>query len=374
VTVIHVKPVQLRKNNSLLKNRKRGLGPFFFCINNVVYKNMDPKKSLKVVTLGGGTGSFTLLSGIKNIPNISIVAIVPTTDDGGSTGVLRDELGVLPPGDARQCLIALSEESDMVRKLMSYRFEDGGLTGHSFGNIFLAGLEKVTGSFSDGIEVASKILKTKGEVIPITDSIATLHAVLSNGNTLSGEDTINQTHFKEHTVKSLYIDEENTQINPRAKKEIEQADVIIICPGNHYSSVLPNLIIPGTKEAFLSSKASIIYVPNLTNKKGHTLGWTIRDYLEDIEKAIGKKVSTILINTDTPTQEQINSYKLQEGDGVLVINDLLEDERSLHRPLMSHAVIYHNPNDIISHTRSFIRHDQKKLQKVFEGLLFSDNT
>src|SRR3989344_6067579 len=121
-----------------------------------------------IVTIGGGTGSYTVLSGLKNIPNISISAIVSMADDGGSTGVLRDELGVLPPGDVRQCLVALSEHSDKVRKLMNYRFQNGALSGHSFGNIFLAALEKVTGDLALGVEIASEILKIKGKVVPIT--------------------------------------------------------------------------------------------------------------------------------------------------------------------------------------------------------------
>src|SRR3990167_4467363 len=125
-----------------------------------------------IVTVGGGTGSFTVLSGLKNIPDISITALVSMADDGGSTGVLRDELGVLPPGDVRQCLVALSNHSEIVRKLINYRFNDGVLAGHSFGNIFLAALEKVTGDFAKGVEIISDILNVKCKVIPITKDIA----------------------------------------------------------------------------------------------------------------------------------------------------------------------------------------------------------
>ncbi|MBP6949192.1 MAG: YvcK family protein [Candidatus Pacebacteria bacterium] len=144
-----------------------------------------------VVTIGGGTGSYTILSGLKDIPNISLTSLVSMADDGGSTGVLRDELGVLPPGDVRQCLIALSEHTDIVRSLMGYRFSEGTLTGHSFGNIFLAALEKVTGDFGSGVEIASEILKVKGKVIPITTNKAELRMIMKDDSCLKGEHCIN---------------------------------------------------------------------------------------------------------------------------------------------------------------------------------------
>jgi uncharacterized cofD-like protein len=314
------------------------------------------------------TGSYTLLSGIKNIPDIDISAIVAMTDTGGSTGVLRDELGVLPPGDVRQCLVALSEQQEVLRKLMSYRFEEGGLAGHSFGNLLLAGLEKVTGSFMEGVDIASDILKIKGKVIPVTESNATLHAILSNGSTLKGEDTINRAHFKDNTIKELYIDDTAT-INPRAQSALIDADYIIIAPGNHYCAILPNLIIPGFKDAVAKSNATVIYIPNLTNKKGQTLGWAVEDYVADIEKHLGNKVDIILANSEAPSDEQIEAYKLEEGDGVLAKVTSTDDPRLIHKPLISHKIIPNNPHDTIAHLRSFIRHDSEKLKNAIEEIL-----
>lgn len=158
----------------------------------------------KIVTIGGGTGSYTILSGLKNIPNISISALVSMADDGGSTGVLMDELGVLPPGDVRQCLVALSEHSDVVRELMKYRFTEGTLKGHNFGNIFLAALEKVSGDFVDGVEVASEILKVKGAVVPVTKNIAELSVTLKNGKLLKGENIINHSDIQSIGMKKIY--------------------------------------------------------------------------------------------------------------------------------------------------------------------------
>ena len=159
----------------------------------------------KVVTIGGGTGSFTLLSGLKKYP-IELSAIVSMADDGGSTGILRDELGVLPPGDVRQCLVALSDTPDMLRELMNYRFAEGGLEGHSFGNIFLSALEKITGDFGRGVEEASRILNFRGVVIPVTLSDVRLFMELENGDVLSGESEINVSKkFEKVGVKKVFF-------------------------------------------------------------------------------------------------------------------------------------------------------------------------
>lgn len=322
-----------------------------------------------LVTMGGGTGGYTVLSGIKNIPDVSISAVVAMTDDGGSTGVLRDELGVLPPGDARQCLIALSEQTDIVRKLMSYRFEDGGLAGHNFGNILLAGLEKVTGSFVGGIEVASDILKVKGKVIPVTDRTAILEALLTNGITLRGENEINHTNLEGVGVKRLIVNNDAV-INEHARNAILEADLVIIGPGNHYCSVLPNLVVKGCKEALQVTKGKILYIVNLTNKKGHTLTWNAKAYVDDIESHLGRKLDYILINNEAPSQEQIEAYKLMEGDGVLIENDLGNDTRVIEASIISKNITPVNKADKISHVRSFIRHDSTLLKKEIEKIVY----
>lgn len=330
------------------------------CYNSVIMKN--------IVTIGGGTGSYTVLSGIKNIPGISISAIVAMTDDGGSTGVLRDELGVLPPGDVRQCLVALSEQSEIVRKLMTYRFSTGGLKGHNFGNIFLAGLEKVTGSFVDGVEIASDILKVKGKVIPVTDRVATLNATLADGTVLNGENEINHHDVDVNTIKKLKTST-SARINPHAKKAILEANFIFIGPGNHYCSIIPNLIVPGVSVALKQTKAKIIYIVNLTNKKGHTLGWQTGDYLKNLEKYMGRKCDFILINNQKPNKEQLQVYEKQEGGSVMVKNDLIKDRRVIEVPLISKKIVRFDKSDIIAKTRSLIRHDSALIQKTLAKII-----
>ena len=324
----------------------------------------------KIVTVGGGTGSFTVLSGIKNIPNIEISAIVSMADDGGSTGVLRDELGVLPPGDIRQCLVALSEHSDIVRSLISYRFTEGGLMGHSFGNILLAALEKVSGSFASGVEVASEILKIKGRVIPVTENTATLCIELNNGEMLEGENKINHSDIENngHKIKKIFY-KEKVELNSHAKGAIEEADYIIIGPGNFYCSLVPNLIVDGFALSVKNSKAKIIVPVNLTNKKGHTLNWGAKKYIEEIEGFLDKKVDFVLVNNEIPSEDQIEKYKLQEGDGVLVSNDLsTANHKVINRNLLSHKVIENNKADSVGDTRSIIRHSSNKLAEAIKDI------
>ncbi len=321
----------------------------------------------KIVTIGGGTGSFTVLSGLKNIPDITLTALVSMADDGGSTGVLRDELGVLPAGDVRQCLVALSEHSDIVRGLMNYRFSEGTLKGHNFGNIFLAALEKVTGDFGEGVEVASEILKVNGRVVPITNNKAELCISLSGGQTHCGENTIQDTDLQTHKLERLFY-KGDVSLNPHAKEAILQADYIILGPGNYYCSLLPNLIVEGFKDAVKDARAKLILPVNLTNKLNHTTGWKVSDYVQDIEKYLDRKIDIILVNNDFPSTEQIERYKTEEGEGVLVEDDL-EDDRIIRDSMLSHVIHEKRDADIIPATRGFIRHDSGKLANILKVII-----
>lgn len=327
---------------------------------------------VNIVTIGGGTGSYTVLSGLKNLENVSLSALVSMSDNGGSTGVLRDELGVLPPGDIRQCLVALSEHSEIVRKLINYRFSEGTLKGHSFGNIFLAALEKVTGDFVTGVEIASEILKVNGKVIPITKDKAELSIELSNGTLFEGVVTVDSVDFKNSSLKRIFYKNENVKLNKNAKDAILRADYIIVGPGNYFCSVVPNLIVTGFKEAISKSKAKIIFPVNLTNKKEHTKDWKVSNYVKSVEGYLGKQVDFILINNEKPTREQIENYKLEEGNGVLVENDL-KDKRIVNAPLLSHLLIKYDKADAKSNIRSFIRHDSIKLNDCIDNIIKRGN-
>lgn len=322
----------------------------------------------KIVTVGGGTGSYTVLRGLKVFDDVEIAAVVSMADDGGSTGVLRDELGVLPPGDVRQCLLALSHHSDAVRSLMGYRFEEGSLKGHSFGNILLAGLEKTAGSFAKGVEIASDILKIKGKVIPVTEDVATLMVTLDNGRVLLGENTVNHEDLESSSTPKVSF-EKPVMINQHAREALLYADGIVLGPGNFYCSLLPNLVVSGFKEAIKESSAKLILPVNLTNKKGHTLFYTVSDYVEEIERILERKVDYILCNNEMPTDDQVKMYKMEEGDGVLVCNDMEGDVRVVACSLLSHDIVIEGKADVIASTRSFIRHDSKKLAEAIYRLV-----
>ncbi|MGR3973311.1 MAG: YvcK family protein [Candidatus Rhabdochlamydia sp.] len=309
----------------------------------------------KVVTIGGGTGNFTVLNGLRN-DDIDITAIVSMADDGGSTGILRDELGVLPPGDVRQCLIALSDSSRLMRSLMNYRFEQGGLIGHSFGNLLLSALEKVTGSFERAVEEVGKILYIKGKVIPVTTHQVRLRMILKNGHLLEGEKEVYLSQDIEQGYSSIYLDP-YPKANPRAISEIKHADVIVVGPGGLYTSLLPNFLVEGISEAFLESDAKKVFVVNLMNRKGQTSHFKVSDYLNEFEKYLGRDVfDYILVNNQSPPEELIALYA-EEGE--LIQNDII-DERIREAPLLG-DLTQGVKKDLIQ--RNLIRHDSKKLAK-----------
>ena len=307
----------------------------------------------KVVTIGGGTGNFTVLKGLKNY-DVDISAIVSMADDGGSTGILRDELGVLPPGDVRQCLVALSNSSRLMRSLMNYRFEQGGLGGHSFGNLLLSALEKVTGSFEKAVEEAGKILFIKGKVIPVTTHQVHLKMILKNCQVLEGEREVYLSQEIEKGYSSIYL-EPYPKANPHAINEIMNADLIVIGPGGLYTSLIPNLLVEGVTEALKQSDAKKVFVANLMNRRGQTSHFKVSDYLNELERFIGEDIfDYVIVNNQNPPKELIELYAA-EGD--LVTNDL-KDGRIRPAALLG-ELSRGAKKDLIK--RNLIRHDSKKL-------------
>ena len=324
----------------------------------------------KVVTIGGGTGSFMLLSGLKKYP-IELSAIVSMADDGGSTGILRDELGVLPPGDVRQCLAALSDSSLMLRKLMNYRFAEGGLAGHSFGNLFLSALEKVTGNFSTAVTEAARILSVKGEVIPVTEMDTKLYMELCNGKLLRGEHEINTSVKVEKVgVKRVFLDP-RPKAHPLAVKRLREADLIVIGPGNHYCSIVPSLLVKGIPEAIRQSKAKVVYNCNLVSKRWHTDTFMLEDYVDALEGFLGgPRVNYVTYNTKHPGKALLKKYA---DEAVLTERRQGAVEKKSYRiiraDLLNTQPVQREKADRIAATRSFIRHDGEKLAKVLMMLL-----
>lgn len=315
----------------------------------------------KIVVIGGGTGNFVVLKGLKNF-NVDISAIVSMADDGGSTGILRDELGVLPPGDVRQCIVALSNSSRLMRSLMNYRFENGGLEGHSFGNLLLSALEKVTGSFEKAVEEVSKIMVIRGKVIPVTTNQTRLKMVLKNRAVLEGEKEIYLSEEIDQGYTSIYL-EPFPKANNEALFEIMHADAIVIGPGGLHTSLIPNLLVDGITEAIVNSQAKKIFVSNLMNRKGQTTGFAVSDYLHELVKFLGKDVfHYIIVNNQQPPKELIDMYA---DEGHLVQNDL-KDSRIVEAGLLG-ELQKKATKDLLK--RNLIRHDSHKLAQELMAIV-----
>ena len=313
-------------------------------------------KKPRLVVIGGGTGSFTILSALKLLtPDIS--ALVNMADDGGSTGVLRDELGVLPPGDVRQCLVALSRASEM-RELFNYRFAEGTFEGHSFGNLFLTALEKLTGSFASAVESASKVLNIRGTVIPIT--LDNVRLVLHNfdGTHTDGEHLIDVAYFNETGMKPKLSLNPGAVINPKAAIAIAHADVVIIAPGDLYTSLGPLLIVEGVDKALRYTKAKIVYICNLVIKPGQTDGLTVSDDASEIERFAGGPIlDYVLYNTAKPSVELLQYYEKYHAD--LVNYDPVELKtahyKAIGRKLIAKQIVVPQTSDALAQHRSVIQ-------------------
>jgi len=325
-------------------------------------KTMRNGKRPRVVTIGGGTGSFVLLSGLREHP-VHISAIVSMADDGGSTGVLRDSMGVLPPGDVRQCLAALARATPEVRELFSYRFAHGDIKGHNAGNLFLSALEKITGSFPKAIAVAGKILNVHGRVIPVTEGDMRVIVELNNGVALEGENKLDEDErVREVGVHAIELTHP-VEANEEALRAIKAADVIVIGPGDVYASTVPNLLVNGISEALRDTPAHLVVVANVTNKKGLTDGFNSSDYVAIVEKyLLTRKIDTLICNTGKPSKKLALRYEEQEGEGMFV--DCVDQSvpyEVIGRDFLRSGVDESIEGDEIAHTRSFIRHDSDKL-------------
>lgn len=322
---------------------------------------------MKTITvLGGGTGTFVVLTGIKNLP-IDLGVIVTMMDSGGSTGRLRDQLGVLPPGDLRQCLVALSDAPQLWRKLFLYRFEKGDFEGHNFGNIFLSALEKVSENYNQVLETVSYVLKTKGKVIPVTFDKTNLCAEYENGIVLKGESHIDENHKETSRIKNAFL-EPHASANPLALQRIDESNLIIIGPGDLYTSIIPILLVNGMRERIKSSQAKIIYVMNLMTKSGQTSGYTAMDHIKDLEHYLGKKPDHIIINDGKIPEDIIQWYT--DHHEKPVVNDLNKsccNGSIIEEDVVDNVSIEKSRADVL--TRSVLRHDSNKLALIIQKLI-----
>jgi len=274
------------------------------------------QRGLRLVAIGGGTGLSTLLSGLKQYVSQSqndepwiesLSAIVTVSDDGGSSGRLRDELQILPPGDIRNCMIALSEDSNLLSRLFRYRFGGSGdLAGHSFGNLFLAALAEVTGDFVEAVRLSSEVLASKGHIYPATVTDVRLVAELENGRTVHGETQITAARSP---IRELRLEPDHCEALPGALEAIRAADLITIGPGSLYTSILPNLLVSGVADSIAESAATKIFVTNLMTQPGETDGFDAQKHLTEVRAyAPPIRFDYILLNNHPISSEQTRLY------------------------------------------------------------------
>lgn len=309
----------------------------------------------RVVFIGGGTGGFTVLTGLRDYP-YHLSAIVSMADDGGSTGVLREEFGTLPAGDIRRALIALSDSNKKVlSELFNFRFgEESSLKGHSMGNLLLTALEKITGDFASAVREAGEVLNINGEVIPVTLSPTRLFATLSDGEVIEGETNIDiPKHDGSITIKNIFLKPE-VDANPDAEKTILEADVIVLGPGDVYTSILPNLVVRGISESIKKSHAKLVYNVNIMTKFGETNDFKASDFVNKMEEYLGEgRIDVITVNVEKPTGEIVKRYEEEKVE--FVKNDLEKDKRVVAGEFLRDGM--------------FLRHEPEKLAKALASII-----
>ena len=313
---------------------------------------MKPSKP-RIVSIGGGTGLSTLLRGLKKC-RADLSAIVTVTDDGGSSGRLREELGALPPGDIRNCMIALSEDEHLMSRLFRFRFNsEGGLHDHSFGNLFLTAMAGVTGDFAEAVHLASEVLAIKGVIYPLTNSNVSLSAELEDGTVVNGETRITASRQR---IRRVNLNPSDARPLPNALKAIESADVITIGPGSLYTSLIPNMLVKEVIGAIRASNATKIYIQNIMTQPGETAGYSAADHVKALaDHCNGVLFPDILLNDRAPSASILKKYDAEHAG--LVKTDL-ERLRALQLNIVERDLLAED---------GVVRHDPDRLARaVFE--------
>ncbi|BBO72811.1 putative gluconeogenesis factor [Desulfosarcina widdelii] len=325
-------------------------------------KSKATNKPIHIVTIGGGSGQFALLSGLRKLPDIHISAVVSMMDSGGSTGRLRDELGTLPPGDILKCVLALSPHQEMARSVFQKRFKkDRRLKGHNAGNMLLTMLSRYTGSFPAGVQALAEILDVQGEILPVTIDRATLVAELTDGSRIFGESAIDMPRgHQRETIRDVYLVPHHSDaitVYPPVLKAIDKADIVILGPGDLFTSIIPNLLVPGLKEKLASISVPIYQVVNIMTKFGETNHFQACDFIATLESFTGRRLTGAIVNNRRPDDRLLNLYHKQKSDFVDIG---FNDDRC---PLIV--------EDLLETSGDIIRHDPTKLAGVIEGIIES---
>lgn len=319
-----------------------------------------------VVVIGGGTGTFPVISALKK-QAVSLTSIIAVSDSGGSTGRIRDEFGFQPVGDLRQALAALAQADgeEWIRKILLYRFEKGnGLKGHNLGNLILTALQDMTGDTTRALEIAEKVFRLHGEVVPATSDNVQLEIHYKDGEVVVGEHTLDEDITTPRPIESVQLIPQAT-INPKAATAIQAAKLVVIGPGDYYASLLAALLPEGTKEAFQESKAKVVCIVNLMTRLTQTHDMTARQHVEGIETAIGRKVDYAVVNNGHIPETVLELYGAHHEFPVK--DDLGEDANVIRADLISEELSKKTAVDTVH--RSLLRHDVNKVRQVLSKLL-----
>jgi uncharacterized cofD-like protein len=302
----------------------------------------------RVVAIGGGTGLSTMLKGLK-LHTHNITAVVTVADDGGSSGILRSDLGMVAPGDVRNCVSALAEVDPVMGELLNFRFSDGSLKGHSLGNLFLAALNETSSSFDEAVKKFSRLAGVVGTVYPVTNEAVTLRAVLENGTIIDGESHIGVHHDGENSaIARIMVNPEKPKPVDGVIRAIEKADIIVLGPGSLYTSIIPNLLVDGVVDAIRQSKAVKIYVCNIMSQGGETENYTVSDHLAAIERHSYEGIADIVIANNAEIPEGLKRKYAEEHAKEVEI----DEEKVLERARLVQGNLLLVRNDRIRHNFS----------------------
>lgn len=328
-------------------------------LSNLLYEKRILIKGPKIVAIGGGTGLSTMLRGLKAYSS-NITAVVTVADDGGGSGLLRQDLGMLPPGDIRNCVLALADTEPIMEKLLQYRFEDGILKGQSFGNLFLAAMDGISSSFEEAVRKMSDVLAVTGHVLPVTLDDVKLCAELSDGQIICGESKIGKhNEFHPGAIKKVFLEPQNVKPLQDALDAISEADVLVLGPGSLYTSIIANLLVEGVCDAIKKSKAIKVYVCNVMTQPGETDGYSVTDHVRALERhSYENSIDYCIINTASIPDELKESYA---SDGAEMV-------RIDYGPI-NKAGIRIIGSDLVGIKNNLVRHDPDKLAGAIINLV-----
>lgn len=323
-------------------------------LENLIYEKRLLVKGPKIVVIGGGTGLSTMLRGLKHYTS-NITAIVTVADDGGGSGDLRDDLGILPPGDIRNCIMALSDTEPLMEELLQYRFKDGRLKNQSFGNLFLAAMDGISVNFEEAVQKMSSVLAVTGKVIPVTLDNVVLRAKLKDGQIIEGESNIPKASVKFNSpIDKVFLEPSNVYALKEAVTSICEADAVILGPGSLYTSIIPNLMVKDIANALKKTSALKLYVSNIMTQTGETDGYSVADHIRAIYKHAGNGIIDYVIVNEGKIQNELEEkYKMQDSELVKVDYDKISE-------LNVNAI----EGDFLTIVNNLIRHNSERLASI----------